>query len=158
MNPHMQELEAYAQQKLEQWALTDKGWKFAWNSRRTSFGLCSPRRKTIFLSTFLLSTVPLDEHKDTVLHEIAHALDFEERGFSNHDRYWKRKAIEVGAAPVACRSVQDNTTILQQSKYTLVCPNGHEYPKHRMLKHKRSCPKCCPVYNENFLLRVIQNY
>lgn len=154
-----QEIEAYAIQKLKDWALDTKGWTFGWNTRRRSFGLCSVSHKMIYLSSFLFPTVEEDDHKDTVLHEIAHALDLEERGYSNHDRHWKRKAIMVGARPKRCGTVKDKSHIMAQAKYILVCPNGHENYAHRRPKVRRSCGKCCPGrFNEAFLLDVVQQY
>jgi predicted SprT family Zn-dependent metalloprotease len=36
---------------------------------------------------------------DTILHEIAHAIHFEETGDSDHSEGWKRVCVRIGANP-----------------------------------------------------------
>lgn len=36
---------------------------------------------------------------DTVRHEVAHAIDCNKRGYSNHDKEWQKLAKELGALP-----------------------------------------------------------
>jgi len=60
---------------------------------------------------------------DIVLHEVAHALDFEDRGTSGHDEAWKSWARKVGANP-------NRTTELPKEA------------RKAMAKWKRECPEC----------------
>lgn len=158
----MKLLEWLAKELLNEWGLTDKGWSFGWNSRKKSFGLCSKRKKMIFLSKYLLPTITDESAEDTIRHEIAHALDFEDRGTSDHGPKWKAWARKVGADPTRCGSSDHDEIaeeLAQTSKYTLVCPNGHKFPSHRKRKRLSSCGKCCPGhYNEDYLLTQVQNY
>ena len=156
-----QEIETYAIQKLKDWALDTKGWTFGWNTRRASFGVCRVRSKRIELSTFLFPIINKEERKDTVLHELAHALDAEERGYSNHDRNWKLKAIMVGAKPQRCKNLDqaEEKRATLKCKYTLICPNGHEFHRHRFMRRDTSCPTCnSSRYDERFKLPLRQNY
>mgnify|MGYP002132259602 CR=1 FL=1 len=154
------EIEAFAKEKMTQWGLTQKGWTFGWHNKRASFGTCSCRKKLIRLSTFLFDGIGQDEQRDTVLHEIAHALDFETRGKSDHGPIWKMWAVRVGAKPVRCKNVEQNhQEIAAKAKYTLRCPNGHEFARHRILRKAASCPKCYPAaFNKDYLLTTIMNY
>lgn len=91
--------------QMTRWGLTARGWKFAFNKRKAALGLCSPAQKTIFLSTYFLDKVSEIETMDTILHEIAHALEAVRFGTSGHGPKWKAICLEVGAKPVAkCRT------------------------------------------------------
>ncbi len=160
MTPLQQTLTAFAQTKMEHWGLTAKGWVFGWNTRRQALGVCRMHRKRIELSSFLIEALGEEEGKDVVLHEIAHALDFETRGRSAHDRIWRIWAMRVGAKPERCHeaSPEVEAVAVTKSKYTLRCPNGHEFASHRRVKRLGSCGTCCPRFNPAFRLEQIQNY
>jgi len=113
--------------------LIQEGWKFAFNRRLSSLGLCSHNRRTIYLSakyTQLNDWEP--EMKDTVLHEIAHAFC----GFGHgHDLYWKMKCLQVGANP--CRLAQGDIVCpprKKEKKYIATCC-GKTYQVQRRGKH-----------------------
>jgi|TARA_R110000851_G_scaffold63075_2_gene144394 predicted SprT family Zn-dependent metalloprotease len=166
-NTRKQNLESLAKNLLEEWGLKSKGWTFCWNSRKRSFGVCSPRLKTIALSDYLLPTINNDSAEDTIRHELAHALDVEERGTSDHSWKWKQWAIKVGADPTRTKS-HDNTEaseeLASQSKYTLVCKKGHKSPSHKKRKRSVSCSRCNKeaglpsAYYEKFKMEQIRNY
>lgn len=91
-----------------------RGWSFAWNTRSTTTaGWCKPKVKRIeVIKAYALKT-SYDDFKDTVLHEIAHALVGTEHG---HDAVWKAKAIEIGCSGDACHEV-----VFTDPKYVIVC-------------------------------------
>lgn len=160
MNPQ-QEIQEFAARKMSEWGLIDKSWTFGWNTRRSSFGVCRLRKRRIEISSFLFSTISKEEQEDTVLHEIAHALDFESRGRSCHDLIWKMWARKVGAKPERCKSMDEAEEARKslKCKYTLRCPNGHEFHRHRYLRRELSCPTCNPLrYDERYKLVATQNY
>jgi predicted SprT family Zn-dependent metalloprotease len=74
--------------------------KFGFNQKKRSFGTCYyGKNNKIELSEFLCKTMLEEEVKDTLLHEMAHAIDVGIRGFSNHDMEWKKLAVQLGAIP-----------------------------------------------------------
>lgn len=75
------------------------GWSFGFNRRMCALGMCFYDRRTIELSIHFVERNDLDEVRDTILHEIAHALVGPGHG---HDRVWKRKCVEIGARPLRC--------------------------------------------------------
>lgn len=84
--------------------LIERGWKLKpiYGGRRF-LGSCSwKKRKGIFykknieLNMNLLKLCSDEIIRNTILHEIAHALDVEDRGFSNHDQAWKIICIKIG--------------------------------------------------------------
>lgn len=87
--------------EMRKWGLFEgtRPWKFAFNTRKRALGLCAPRQRTIFLSTYYLDKVSDAETLDTIRHEIAHALEAVRHGTGGHGPVWKRIAREVGANP-----------------------------------------------------------
>lgn len=139
--------------------LMDLGWDFTLDNAKKRFGLCSPRKKLISIS-YQLSVNNYwnpDIVRNTVLHEIAHAIHWELYKEASHNWLWNRIALAIGCDGERCYSPDDVTTV--SSKYTLVCPVcGHEYHKHRIPKRSGSCSKCSNRYDERFKLKLIQNY
>ena len=99
---NLSQLERYAKEKMIQHGLFD--WKFEWENTRRIFGRCWNHRKVIGLSRHLCSVNSEDECFDTVLHEIAHALNWVKSGKRGHDASWRRWCVLVGARPVRCYS------------------------------------------------------
>jgi hypothetical protein len=76
------------------------GWRFEWNEsgREGWLGACSHRRKQIALSLPFALMYPEAYVRDTILHEIAHALAPSDAG---HGPKWRAWAKTVGARPRA---------------------------------------------------------
>jgi hypothetical protein len=89
------QVEQLAYDLLSKYGLRIQGWTFIWGMKKNAFGTCRFGHKVIELSYYMniLGKVDMDEIKDTLLHEIAHALVGAGHG---HDSVWKRKAIEIG--------------------------------------------------------------
>jgi predicted SprT family Zn-dependent metalloprotease len=75
------------------------GWTFAFNKRKSTLGMCRFTERRIELSVYLADRNSAGEVRDTVLHEIAHALVGPGHG---HDAVWRAKAVELGARPRRC--------------------------------------------------------
>lgn len=79
-----------------------KLYDFGFNNRKRAFGVCYfGALKKIELSEYLCKNMKEEEIKDTILHEMAHAVDACLRGFSNHDKEWKIIALSFGATPLS---------------------------------------------------------
>lgn len=119
-------------------SLAHRGWTFGFDRARKRLGVCRIARKQITLSRHLTQTLPDEEVEDTIRHEIAHAIDYERRGKSNHDATWKRVAKRCGAKPercfggdlprdeaspyvAACLSCQSETPLYRQPAKPLRC-------------------------------------
>jgi predicted SprT family Zn-dependent metalloprotease len=74
-------------------------WTFAFNRRKCAMGMCYYARRTIELSLHFVSRNGLEEIRETLLHEIAHALVGPGHG---HDALWKQKCLAIGGRPVRC--------------------------------------------------------
>ena len=141
------------------------GWKFEFNTRKRAAGLCSKNDKTIYISKWLLdqNLHKSLEFENTLRHELAHALDFEIRGMSNHDKVWKFIARQVLCTAERCFT-SEQIGVTETTKYTLICDTcGKKQPRHKTIKRKTACGKCCNEHNfgrysDKYLLRLVQNY
>jgi|GEM_PF-1166125 predicted SprT family Zn-dependent metalloprotease len=87
-----------------------------------------PEVSHISLSRYLISLNGEEEVRETILHEIAHALV----GYSHgHDRVWKLKAMEIGCTPHRL----DFKAKMPEGKIAAVCPRCKKVVGHR---HRRS--------------------
>jgi hypothetical protein len=95
-----QEATDYCRSRLTEFNLTD--WKIklvSYESGKQVFlGKCDSKLKIIYLNTFHIDTHPEIEVRDTINHEIAHALT----PYHGHDVIWRNKAIELGSSGQAC--------------------------------------------------------
>lgn len=114
-------------------------WRFGFNRRKQSLGLCVYSRRTIELSLPFVELNPHEAIRDTILHEIAHALVGPRHG---HDRVWKRKCLEIGAIPQRCGDAN-----MPPGRWKTRCGQcGKDYHRYRRPKRMRRwfCPACGP--------------
>jgi len=123
------------------------------NSRLSkTLGICKFNRSyhegTVVISKKLIQLAKWEKVLDTLLHETAHAIDYNHRDTSAHDNKWKSICIKIGAKPQRCATSQDlgevyTKQMVKESKYTLTCP-GCDYQSFRSRAVKRTygCSKC----------------
>jgi predicted SprT family Zn-dependent metalloprotease len=117
------------------------GWRLVFDSAKTRAGVCRPQRKQIGLSRHLTALHGEAEVRDTVLHEIAHALVGPAHG---HDDVWRATAVRIGCSGLRCVS-QDAPRV--EGHWVGVCPAGHRRTAHRRPERVRSCALCSPVFD-----------
>ncbi|MDE1977025.1 MAG: SprT-like domain-containing protein, partial [Elusimicrobia bacterium] len=121
-----------ARQLLDIHGLLD--WRFSFDRSRRRFGVCNWSAKTIGLSRPLTELNDETHVRDTILHEIAHALAGRQAG---HGPKWREAAVLVGASPQRC---YDRAVALPPLPLLLRCPNcGISRETARRFKRKRSC-------------------
>jgi predicted SprT family Zn-dependent metalloprotease len=128
--------------------LQDLGWSFSFDRARRRLGQCLWKRgdrsvKTISLSRALAAREGWTLMEDVARHEIAHALDYETRGRSAHDRTWKTWARRCGADPTRC--YEGELADDPSSPYVGRCPTtGCDYarPFYRAVRSAYYCPRC----------------
>lgn len=118
-------------------------WKFTWGTSRTQFGRVDLRRRTIILSSLYVSINSKARVRETILHEIAHAI----AGYG-HGPTWKEAAKRVGCEPKACFT--DKSTVIPY-KYKTVC-RVHGRVGQANTRWQMSCSRCSPKFNSRFLL------
>jgi predicted SprT family Zn-dependent metalloprotease len=117
---------------------------FQFDNAKVRFGYCNWNKKIISLSKHLVLMNDEEQVKDTILHEIAHALTPKQR----HNSVWRAKAIEIGCDGNSC--CDDKVVNIPKGKYVYQCPICEEkYYQHRRYYRKTACGKCCKKYNNN---------
>jgi predicted SprT family Zn-dependent metalloprotease len=118
-------------------------WQFAFNTNKRRAGVCRyparGRPGCIELSRHYVLRNPEDEVRDTILHEIAHALVGHGHG---HDEVWKAKCVEVGARPERCYGEEVE---MPRGRWRATCGGcGKDYDRHRRPKRMTGwhCRKC----------------
>lgn len=112
-----QRMESILQQALElmhKYGLIKWCFKFDHSTRRA--GCCSYRNKTISISFELARNASASDIRDTILHEIAHALVGKKH---NHDTVWQTKAREIGCSGERCHRM-----VFSPPRYHVTCANG----------------------------------
>ena len=124
---------------MTQHGLIAKGWSFEFDTAKRRFGVCRYGSKRIGLSAPLTNANEEAQVKDTILHEIAHALVGHGHG---HDSVWKAKCREIGAKPERCYTQEDTTVIA--GKYRAVCGGcGEVYTRHKRVPRGRKSACFC---------------
>lgn len=117
---------------------------FQFDNAKSRFGYCSWKKKIISLSKNLVLMNDEARVKNTILHEIAHALTPKQY----HNKIWRAKALEIGCDGKRC--YDNNKVNTPTEKYVYQCPICEEkYYQHRRSRIKRACGKCCKKYNNN---------
>ena len=153
----LQQLEYFAREALRAYKLDEQGWSFRWDRAKRRFGCCDYTNKKISISRHLAKLNEFEQGKDTVLHEIAHALAGRQAG---HGPVWIQACQKVGARPERCYSTQEVQT--PQARYVRYCPTCLRVrPLYRKSNKKFACGRCCKQYNngqysEKFALRVVK--
>lgn len=116
------------------------GWQFAWDRAATRYGSCVYGTQTITLSRVLNPQRKASAVRNTILHEIAHAMTFGH----GHDDVWRAQALALG-----CNGQRGSDDLETPYNYLGTCPNGHVSKRLRLTdKAKRaSCGLCSPHYN-----------
>jgi SprT protein len=118
-------------------------WTFRFDRSRVRFGLCNYKKKVISLSRHLVELNSEDEIRETILHEIAHALA--PRG-AGHGPKWRSIAVSIGCNGRRCYG--DEVT-RPRPKYKGTCPGC----KRIVYRHRRTviaCGKCAATFDPKF--------
>lgn len=95
------------------------GWTVVADRAKTRAGVCRFGKRQIGLSRPLTELHSEEEVRDTILHEIAHALVGPEHG---HDRVWRAKARAIGSSGERCVSLDAPRVV---GDWVGTCPAGH---------------------------------
>ena len=119
--PHKYVLEMGAEM-MAHYGLSE--WRLRLDHARRRAGQCDYTNKIISLSRHYVRYAKENHIRDTLLHEIAHALV---GPFHGHDAVWRKKAREIGCTATRC-----HTLTFSHSKWKMRCPNGcFEAERHR---------------------------
>lgn len=146
-------MDVLARQELDA-SLQERGWTFAFDKAKRRLGACKGGTKQISLSAYFVALNGLEHRdeqgvqvvEDVIRHEIAHAIDFERRGRSDHSAAWKAICRRVGAEP--SRTYEGEGIDQVPGKYVATCPGcGAEQQYYRRPKTPKACVACCDEHN-----------
>ena len=126
------------------------GWQMGWNNRKTAYGVCVYKTKTIELSRHLIPLCTPEQIRKVIMHEIAHSRC----PGQGHNKVWKAQMRAFGLTPNRCESFGlDKEEI---ANWRAICWNcgkkSYHYRKPRAVK---SCGKCSSVYEEKYRLTFL---
>lgn len=152
----LQEAEKLARELMHEHKLNFDCWIFQWDNAKKRFGYCNYREKVISISAPLTLLNSADHFKDTVLHEIAHALAPSGAG---HNHRWKYIALAIGCNGKRC---YDGDVVIPKMKYTTLCPNCGKQGQRNRQGRATACGRCCRQHNggrytEKYLLTYTKN-
>ena len=110
-------------------------WHFEFDRAVRRFGFCMYRIRTITLSKKLTLLNSEAEVRNTILHEIAHALVGPGHA---HDRVWRAKAKGLGCNGSRCC---DRSVVTPSTKWIAECPGCRRVVR-RHRRRTASCGKC----------------
>ena len=126
-----------ANELMQEHGLTQLGWTLQFDNSVKRFGVCRHQPKVIGLSKPLCSINDEVQVKDTILHEMAHALVGRGHG---HDNVWKRMCVEIGAKPQRCYKREEISVVdLRYQAICGGCGKKHQRAKRVPENRRRAC-------------------
>lgn len=142
-----------AKQLMKEHGIGDWGFRFA--KSVNNLGFCSYGRREIALSVSHTALGSEERVRNTILHEIAHALVGPHH---DHDNTWRSKALEIGCDGQRCSTVKPEERV--EKRYIIVCSvHGTVGQKSMHVRGARpkSCGRCSPTFNPAFMLQTKLN-
>lgn len=109
-------------------------WRFKFDHSTRRAGCCNYREKLISISFDLARNTSNENIRDTILHEIAHALVGENH---SHDAIWKAKAKEIG-----CSGERTHRLTFSPPRYHVTCENQCWTHTAERRNHRLVCRTC----------------
>ncbi|GGK56514.1 SprT-like domain-containing protein [Ornithinimicrobium pekingense] len=122
-------------------------WTFDFDRARVRAGACHFSDRRITLSRALAAAQEEAEVRETVLHEVAHALVGPRHG---HDRVWRARARAIGATGERCYTAEEPVVA---GRWQGRCVAGHVVHRHRRPARLLLCARCRAVPDPD---RVLQ--
>lgn len=122
-------------------------WQIGFCEDKTTVAWCLHAQRRIDFSLHFLPHLNYADARETMLHEIAHALV---GGGHGHDAVWKAKALSIGSNGNRCADIEVEGPIIG------VCPAGHKSYRHKITNNVRhsifSCNKCCKKFDRRYFI------
>lgn len=129
---------------LDEHGLED--WTVVFDRAKRRAGVCRPDLRQIGLSGPLTELHGEAEVRDTVLHEVAHALVGPRHG---HDAVWRAAALRIGCSGRRCTDPEAPSI---DGAWVGTCPAGHQLSRHRRPVRPASCSLCARGFSRDHLI------
>lgn len=123
-----------------------EGWRVEFDTAKRRAGVCRFADRVIGLSAPLTRVHGETEVRDTVLHEIAHALVGPAHA---HDAVWRATARRIGCTGSRCVPADAPRVT---GAWVGVCAAGHVKDRHRRPERVTSCGRCRSTFSPEHLL------
>ncbi|QCX28491.1 SprT-like domain-containing protein [Nocardioides jishulii] len=120
-----------------------RGWRVTFDHAKRRAGVCRYESRTISLSAPLTRLHSEAEVRDTILHEIAHALLPPREG---HSERWRATALRIGSSGRRC---VDPEAPRVPGDWVGVCSAGHVVERHRRPHRVASCRECARGFHRD---------
>ena len=137
----MQQVEDHAGELLERHLNTGAPatpWRFRFEIATSRAGICRYTTRTIALSVSFVLRASWDDIRDTLLHEVAHAIVGPGHG---HDAVWQTAARRLGCTAKRCSTVTHSL-----KRWIGQCPRCRDrWFRQRLtakLRQRSICPRC----------------
>lgn len=137
-------VEALCTRQLARFLSAD--WSFAFDSGKRRAGICVYTDKQIRLSRHLVMLHSIDDARQVLWHEIAHALCGKAEG---HGKHWLATAKSMG---YRAEKFTGNTIAENTASWVGACPAGHEHYRYRKPTRALSCAKCSRSFSRAALI------
>lgn len=114
-----------------------QGWRFDYDRARVRAGACHHRDRRITLSPYLTHAHDEAQVRETLLHEIAHALVGPSHG---HDAVWRARARAIGSTGERCYQGGEQPVV--PGRWQGRCSAGHVVHRHRRPTRVLVCTRC----------------
>lgn len=141
------QVEMIAREELGRHGLSAQGWRFEFDNAVRRLGQCRFNSRVITVSRKLAKLNEEATIRNTVLHEIAHALVGPNHG---HDEVWRTKAVCIGCTGERSTAITTPGFKPVSAPWIGKCPNcGGSFPVYRLTARRRraACRDCCEKYN-----------
>lgn len=135
---------AMARELMDRHGLQD--WHLRFDTAKRRAGMCRYDKRLISLSKPLTALYTHEQVRETVLHEIAHALAGAPAG---HGPSWRRIARRIGASGQRCVDTQAPTL---PAPWVGLCAAGHRHERFRRPTRPMSCIQCAPRFSPDHLV------
>ncbi len=115
---------------------------------------CHSNNRVIELNYKIFTVERQNDLRSTLLHEVAHHINFFIYRGKGHDRNWKAIMIGLGRPPNRCHEYDYIERARREPKHIFTCKDcGHEYPTVKILKRweDRYHPECRGKANRGHL-------
>lgn len=142
--PQYPTIESVRQDALAQFAKHLKThWHFKFDSAKRRLGCCDYTRKTISLSRHYVELNYKENPqiiRNTILHEIAHALQYEEGSKTGHNSRFYELCRQIGATPSRCCSDRNLNRVPHSYEYYIISTGEvtghvHRKPSRKKIKY-----------------------
>ena len=121
-------------------------WTLVFDRAKRRAGVCRHATRSIGLSAPLTQLYREEEVRQTLLHEIAHALAGPTHA---HDAVWRGIARSIGSTAERCVPA-DMPTV--PAPWVGTCPAGHRVERHRRPMRVQACGRCSGTFAAEHVL------